>query len=92
LIGLFLFAPLLYVAHAQSSTVHHALFELPTIVLAAGLVTYLRERTEAQEQTLRRFAGEAVEIAARMVGAPSQGERGEVERPRLDPNRSKRGT
>ena len=88
LIGLFLFAPLLYVPDAQSSTIHHGLLELPTIVLAASLVTYLRERTEAQEQTLRRFAGEAIEIAARMVGAPTRGEGGTVERPQLDPDRS----
>src|SRR2546423_7963245 len=73
LIGLFLFAPLLYVAHAQSSTVHHALFELPTIVLAAGLVTYLRERTEAQEQTLRRFAGEAAAIPGPKGSGPRPG-------------------
>ncbi len=72
LIGLFLFAPLLYDPE-HSSTIHHALLELPTIVLVAGLVAYLRERAEAQEETLRRFAGQAIDIAAQMAGS---GERG----------------
>ena len=76
LIGLFLFAPLLYDPGAHSSTIHHALLELPTIVLAAGLVAYLHERGEAQEETLRRFAGQAIDIAAQMAGDPESGEGG----------------
>ena len=70
LIGLFLVAPLLYDPGAHSSTIHHALLEFPTIVLVAGLVAYLHERAEAQEETLRRFAGEAIDIAAGMAGDP----------------------
>jgi hypothetical protein len=88
LIGLFLFAPLIYYPDADSSTIHHALLELPTIVLAAGLVTYLRERTETQQQTLRRFAGEAIEIAARMVGDSNGSDGAGVERPSSRPGLS----
>jgi hypothetical protein len=73
LIGLFLFAPLLYDPGAHSSTIHHALLEFPTIVLVAGLVAYLHERAEAQEETLRRFAGQAIDIAARMAGGGEAG-------------------
>jgi hypothetical protein len=76
LIGLFLFAPLLYDPGAHSSTIHHALLEFPTIVLVAGLVAYLHERAEAQEETLRRFAGEAIDIAAGMAGDPETAEGG----------------
>ena len=39
-------------------------------MLVAGLVAYLHERAEAQE-TLRRFAGEAIDIAAGMAGDPN---------------------
>ena len=41
-------------------------------MLVAGLVAYLHERAEAQEETLRRFAGQAIDIAAAMAGEPER--------------------
>jgi uncharacterized membrane protein len=67
-IGLLFFAPLLYDAAAHAQTVRHALLFLPITLLAAGMVTYLRERTEKQERRLRTFAAEAIDVAARLLG------------------------
>jgi hypothetical protein len=40
---------------------------LAVLALAAAMVTYLRERAEAQERLMRQFAAEAIDIAGRLV-------------------------
>lgn len=68
LIGLLCFVPLLYEPSAQASVVRSALLYLPITALAAGVITYLCERAEVQEQRLRSFAAEAIDIAESLLG------------------------
>jgi|SRR5690348_7284187 hypothetical protein len=68
LIALVSFAPLLYNAAAHTGTLHHEVLYLLIAALAAGMVTYLSERAEAQEQALRSFTAEAIDVAGRLLG------------------------
>ena len=76
LIGGALLLSALYEPELAREHVRIALLEMPSLVIAAGAVRYLRETLERREQANREFAREAVALAIRIRGpASADGER-----------------
>jgi len=68
LIALGLLAPLVYESANTRATLQLALVAIPALAISAGMVMYLRERLEEDRRAYRRFAQEALSIAARIRG------------------------
>jgi MFS family permease len=62
-----LFSPFLWRADADE-VLHHAVFAIPAIVIAVGMVRYLAETLEVKERTYERFAAETLTLAERIRG------------------------
>lgn len=67
LFGLLLLLPVAYDRDQSSDIVRLALLYWPIAALAAAMVTFLRERAEAQERLVRQFAAEAIDVAGRLL-------------------------
>jgi hypothetical protein len=50
-----------------------ALLTIPTVVVSATMIAYLREQQEASRRKYQRFAQEAMELAERLHGGPISG-------------------
>jgi hypothetical protein len=70
LISLALLLPLLYGGDIRE-VLWQATLAAPALALAAGTVTYLRERLEAKQRLYRRFAEEVLDLALRIRGEPA---------------------
>lgn len=70
LIALGLLAPLVYDPGSARETLLIALVALPSLVISAGMVMYLREQLDADRRAYRRFAVEALTLTSRIRGKP----------------------
>ena len=68
LISLGLLAPLVYEPGSTRAILQLAMVAIPALAISAGMVMYLRERLEEDRRAYRRFAQEALSIAARIRG------------------------
>lgn len=68
LFTLILCLPLLYAQDDLKAQAHHILVTFPVFLIAAMIVTYLRDTLEQRERQYRGFAFEAVELAERIRG------------------------
>ena len=60
-----LFTPFIWGADPDQ-IVHHAVFAIPAIVIAVGMVRYLAQTLEGKERTYERFAAETLTLAERI--------------------------
>ena len=60
-----LFAPFIWGADSER-VIHHAVFAIPSIVIAVGMVRYLAGTLEGKERTYERFAAETLTLAERI--------------------------
>lgn len=68
LIALGLLAPVAYDPDAAQEAIQLALLAIPALAISAALVFQLREQLEAERVAYRRFAEEALSLAARIRG------------------------
>ncbi len=73
LFGMLLLFPVVYDPDQSADIVRLALLYWPIAALAAAMVTYLRERAEAQERLMRQFAAEAIDVADRLLSTRNGG-------------------
>jgi hypothetical protein len=66
LVVIALFFPVIYEVEARRAVLQQAMLMLPGLVLAAGMIAYLRERLEERQLVYRRFAQEALAISRRL--------------------------
>ena len=67
LVAAVLLLPVLVAPDATRATLVQALIAIPSFVLAAGTIAYLRERLESNQRATRRFAAEALALSSRIA-------------------------